>query len=242
MLAIIYKSLIESKKSLLISFGATIFFMLAFGFFSLALSGEDVPNMDIAVKIMFYIGIAASYLINASAQTALISCDRNSRFYGFIFSAPNGKVKLILGKYGGALLIGIAETAIFLLARLALGIDVKPVIIIVLTFIQLLMFAIEAPFIVRLGVKVGKAVKGCIVGVVIAACFVDMLYGENFIGNFDIVQVMDFIDKFQTDTGLQQLLLFGFCGGVLVFFIASTLISLALVRKSVIHISDSEEE
>lgn len=76
----------------------------------------------------------------------------------------------------------------------------------------------------------------------IAACFVDMLYGENFIGNFDIVQVMDFIDKFQTDTGLQQLLLFGFCGGVIVLFIASTLISLALVRKSVIHISDSEEE
>lgn len=160
MLAIIYKNLIEGKRSLLISLGATLFFMLAIGFFSLALGGEDVPIMDIAIKIMFYIGIAASYLINASAQTTLISCDRNSRFYGFILSAPNGKVKLILGKYGGALLIGIAETAFFLLAKLAFGIDVKPVIIVVLTFVQLLMFAIEAPFIVRLGAKVGKAVKG----------------------------------------------------------------------------------
>lgn len=239
MLAIIYKNLIESKRSLLISLGGTIFFMLAF--FLLVLSVEDIPNMDIAVSIMFYLGIAASYLINASAQTTLISCDQNSRFYSFILSAPNGKVKLIAGKYGGALLIGVAETAIFLLAKLALGIDGKPVIIFVLTFIQLLVFAIEAPFIVRLGAKVGQTVKGCIVGVAIAACFVDMLYGENFIGNFDVKQALDFIDKLQNDSGLQRLLLFGFCGGVLVIYIASMLISLVLVRKSVIHISDSEE-
>lgn len=241
MLAIIYKNLIEGKRSLLISFGGTAFFMLALGFFSLALSTVDTPNMDIAVSIMFYLGAAASYLINASAQTTLVSCDRNSRFYGFILSAPNGKVKLIAGKYGGALLIGIVETAVFLLAKLALGIDGSPVIIIVLTFIQLLMFAIEAPFMVRLGAKVGQAVKGCIVGIVIAVCFVDMLYGENFIGNLDLAQAIDFIDKFQSDSGLRQLLLFGFCGGALILYAVSMLISMALVKKSVIRISDDLE-
>lgn len=241
MLAIIYKNIIEGKKSLLIPFIATLVFMFATAFFSIGLSTEDTADMDIVITIIFYISLFTSYIINASAQTTLISCDRNSRFYGFILSAPNGRLKLIAGKYLAALLIGIAETAVFLLVKLALGIDGSPVIIIVMTFVQLLVFAIEAPFIVRLGEKVGQAVKGSIFGIVIAVCFVDMLYGEDFIGNFDVAQVITFIDKLQNDSGLKNLLLFGFCGGAAVLYIASMLISLLLVKKSVVHLSDSEE-
>lgn len=202
-----------------------------------------MPDMDTPLMIMFYIAAIASYIINTSAQTTLISCDHNSRFYGFILSAPNGKLKLIFGKYLGALLIGIVETAIFLLAKLALGIDVEPIIIVALTFIQLLMFAIEAPFIVWFGAKVGQAVKGCIFGGLIMAFFVYILYGDSsFITNgVDYSAILDFISKIQNDSGLQRLLLFGLCGGTLVLYIASTLISLALVKKSAIHISDSEE-
>ena len=90
MLAIIYKNLIECRKSLLLSlFGAA--FVLGALFVSLLIS--DGGDKSAVVSIMFILGMLYTYPMLGNSQSALIGCDQNSRFYGFIFSAPNGRFK-----------------------------------------------------------------------------------------------------------------------------------------------------
>lgn len=243
MLAIIYKNIIENKKSLLLGFGGTAVFMFAVFFMSLAIDSGSPENNTFVNEIMYFLGVIASYFVIDLAQSAIISCDYNSRFCSFILSAPNGRLKFIVAKYVGMLLIGAAETAIFLLAAVLIGIDVNPAVIVAMTFIQLLLRAIETPFMVRFGAKMGQNVKGCIVGALMGAYFIYTLYGDStfFSDGIDYSAVIELLTKLQNDEEFQRLIMFGFCGGTLVLYAASTLISILLLGKSVVHITDAEE-
>ncbi len=243
MLAIIYKNIIENKKSLLLGFGGIVVFMFAVFFMSLAIDSGSPENNAIVKEIMYFLGVIASYFVIGSAQPTIISCDYNSRFCSFILSAPNGRLKFIAAKYAGMLLIGAAETMIFLLVAILIEIDLNPTVIVTMTFIQLLLRAIEAPFMVRFGAKTGQNVKGCIVGVLMGACFIYTLYGDNtfFTDGIDYSTVIELLTKLQNDEGFQRLILFGFCGGTLVLYVASILISTLVIRKGITHLSDSQE-
>lgn len=242
MLAIIYKNIIESRKALLFSLVAAAFFILA-GIISLVTAPNDA-EAEIVIIFMFFLGMISSYLIIGSAQGDLIGCDQNSRFYCFIFSAPNGRFRFIAAKYLGMLIISLVEACVFMLIAKLLDCGISLLIPIFFTLIQLLMRAIEAPFMVSLGAKTGTSVKGCILGGAAMVFVIYSLYGEHslFIEDYDITGIMNFFSEiFGSESS--RLMWLGIIGGaVFIIYIASMLLSVHLAKKGAVRFAESNEE
>lgn len=236
MLAIIYKNLIECRKSLLLSLCGAAFIIIAFFISALISDGGDKNTV---VSIVFILVMLFTYLMLGNGQSTLIGCDQNSRFYSFIFSAPNGRSRLIAAKYIVILFISVIETIFFMLAIKLLDCGLSLLVPVIFTLIQLTTRAIEAPFMFAFGEKTGGGVKGCIIGGIGMAFVINELYGDV---NIDISWAMDFIFKFLNDKNEQHLWLVIIGSAVLVLYAVSMLLSFIVSRKSAVRFADSETE
>ncbi len=78
MLAIVYKNLIETRKSLLILLGGISFIFVDF-FISLIITTDNSDDKNLIVSVLLGLGMACTYLILTQGQSSLVGCDQTSR-------------------------------------------------------------------------------------------------------------------------------------------------------------------
>ncbi len=242
MLAIVYKNLIETRKSLLILLGGISFIFVDF-FISLIITTDNSDDKNLIVSVLLGLGMVCTYLILSQGQSSLVGCDQTSRFYGFIFSAPNGRFKFIAAKYVGMFLLSAVETLIFVIAIKLLDCGMSPLVPVILTLFQLTMRALETPFLITFGEKVGGSVKGCIFGGIAMVIVIYQLYGDNTPSAEDIISwAANNLFKILGDKNTFYLWLGIIAAAVLALYTASMFLSFLLSKRGAVRFADSETE
>lgn len=185
------------------------------------------------IQAGFVMGTVLTYLVVGEAQSAVIGCDRTSRFYSFASTVPYGILRLTLSKYLLVLLITVVETLIFSLLSCIIGCGLNPALPLVFMIIQLFMRAFEIPLMLSFGIKTGKAVKGSVFGAALMAFIIYMLYGDISWLNADLaVSVMNFAEEIISNVGMQAMWLGIIVAGVTVLYAVSLLVSVTAARRN----------
>lgn len=240
MSGIIYKNLLECRRDLLIGLSAFIALNVLL-FIATTVSGNgQKDSVSVVASFLFLISALFTYIIVGEAQSSFFSCDQNFRFYLFMCSLPHGQLKLIAAKYIAIFLISAIETVAFLVTALILGVWSMWPLIIAFLIIQLLVRAVEVPFIASFGEKSGKLIKGGLFGVLILFVMIYLLYGDiSWIRKIELSLLTDFIDMVLSDSAVQTGYLIAVGAGTVLLYVASAFISAQLVRKGSVRYDDA---
>lgn len=227
-----YKNLIECKKDLIIAVISAVFFNTVVIIGTVALDTSDMFGRFI-IQAGFVIGAVLTYLIVGEAQSAVIGCDRTSRFYSFASTVPYGVLKLVISKYLLVFMISAVETLLFSLLSCIIGCGLSPALPLALMIIQLFMRAAEIPLMLSFGVKSGKAVKGSAFGAAVMAFIIYMLYGDISWLNADLTAaVMNFAEDITSNIGMQAMWLGIIGAGVTVLYAVSLWVSVIAAGRN----------
>ena len=231
-IGMIYKNLIECKKDLIIAVISAVFFNAVVIIGTAVLDTSDMFGRFI-IQAGFVMGTVLTYLVVGEAQSAVIGCDRTSRFYSFASTEPYGILRLTLSKYLLVLLITVVETLIFSLLTCIIGCGLNPALPLVFMIIQLFMRAFEIPLMLSFGVKTGKAVKGSVFGAALMAFIIYMLYGDISWLNGDIItSAMGFAEDIMNNIGMQAMWLCIIGAVVIVLYMLSLWVSVTAAKRN----------
>lgn len=228
---LLYKNLIECKNDLIIGIISAVFFNAVVIIGTAVLDTSDMFGRFI-IQAGFVIGAVLTYLVVGEAQSAVIGCDRTSRFYSFASTVPYGVLKLVISKYLLVFMISAVETLLFSLLSCVIGCGLSPALPLLLMIIQLFMRAVEIPLMLLFGVRSGKAVKGLVFGAAMMAIIIYMLYGDISWLNGDLIaSAMNFAEDIINNIGMQTMLLGIVGAGVTVLYAVSLLVSATVARR-----------
>lgn len=231
-IGMIYKNLTECKKDLIIAVISAVFFNAVVVIGTAVLDTSDIFGRFI-IQAGFVMGTVLTYLVVGEAQSAVIGCDRTSRFYSFASTVPYGILRLTLSKYLLVLLITVVETLIFSLLSCIIGCGLNPALPLVFMIIQLFMRAFEIPLMLSFGIKTGKAVKGSVFGAALMAFIIYMLYGDISWLNGDIIaSAMGFAEDIMDNIGMQAMWLSIIGAVVIVLNMLSLWVSVTAAKRN----------
>lgn len=227
-----YKNLIECKKDLIIGIISAVFFNAVAFIGTVVLdTSEDFDRF--LIQAGFTAGAVLTYLVVGEAQSAVIGCDRTSRFYSFASTVPYGVAKLTVSKYLLVFVISAVETLLFSLLACVIGCGLNPAFPLALMIVQLFMRAVEIPLMLMFGMKSGKAVKGAVFGAAVMAFIIYMLYGDiSWLSGDIIASVMRFAEDIMNNIGTQTMWL-GIIGAVvIVLYMLSLWVSVTVAKRN----------
>ena len=227
-----YKNLIECKKDLIIGIISAIFFNAAV-IIGIAVLDTSEDFDRFLIQAGFTVGAVLTYLVVGEALSAVIGCDRTSRFYSFASTVPYGVSKLIVSKYLLVFLISAVETLLFSLLACVIGCGLNPAFPLALMIIQLFMRAVEIPLMLLFGVKSGKAVKGTVFGTAVMVFVIYMLYGDiSWLSGDLIASAMRFAEDIMNNIGTRVMLI-GVVGAiVIVLYMLSLWVSVTVAKRN----------
>lgn len=214
MLGYIYKELKINKMVLAIMFGL----MALFNFFAIPLSLTD-DNLK-GNGMMFYVIIpifsGMSFFIVGMVASGLLEADERKKWGYYTACAPNGIRNQVCSTY---IIVAAGLVINFVFAFIVNTIirqfdstipNVTGMMAIIALFV-LLLRAIELPFFYAFGSKIGAAIKGLLMVLVIFIAAVYFMFGDiSWLGSQD--DVMEAILKFLSDLSIRKLFksVFGF--------------------------------
>lgn len=228
MLRLIYKDLIVYKQQLIAMCIVTVFFAADF----VAAIPSELEAWE--AGLMLCLGSIVVMLVLGMFQQGILEQDESQLWHGFISSASNGVRKQIGSKYIFGLMIsafGVLVMQISFWSWEAIGsfdLSMYNMLLYDLLVVQLVMCAVELPFLVFFGSKLGGTFRMIATGVIFFAAAAYMLFGD--ISAFASVEsvVRWFKDLLDGDnTYLTWVAL----GGALVLYGLSYLISCKLYKN-----------
>lgn len=196
MAGLIYKDLIISKKSMLISIGAVVLTMSLLLVMPIFLrdSGNVEAEFITGLFSVFSSGIMF-LVVGVMVGEILFQPDESKKWAYFIVSSPALASGQIKSKYILTLLIYVAIMLwcdLLSMFMALFGCPFNTFVAAIMMFIMMLMNAIEFPFLVRFGCKVGSNVKTAFTMLLTLIAFEFMLFGdtsfstpERFFGFFE---------------------------------------------------------
>lgn len=204
MSGLIYKNFIQNRKIILL---VTIT-VLAFSEALFMKTPDGMESIRTLILLFSYIFI---YVITGGVfQTSLFEADENKKWAYYVASSPQTVRGQVASKYYFSLIISLIVTLwCFITDALSISINKGTAslatFIVLLFYIQLLMRAIEIPFIVRFGSKVGNSYHAMIFLVIIFIAFVYLLFGDlSHFGSLD--EFYDWFFKFINGGGTKILI------------------------------------
>lgn len=227
-----YKNLIECKKDLIIGIISAVFFNAVVIIGTVVLdTSEDFDRF--LIQAGFTVGAVLTYLVVGEAQSAVIGCDRTSRFYSFASTVPYGVSKLTVSKYLLVFVISAVETLLFSLLSCVIGCGSNPALPLALMIVQLFMRAVEIPLMLMFGVKSGKAVKGAVFGAAVMAFIIYMLYGDiSWLSGDIIASAMGFAEDIMNNIGTLAMWLCIIGAVVIVLYMLSLWVSVTVAKRN----------
>lgn len=178
MAGLLYKELIINKKSLLIFLGTVLFISL--GTISI-ITGEEVdPERAAGVLPMFYFMI---FFFTGMFQPNIFEPDETKKWAHFMTSTPAMARGQVYSKYMAGFLMSLFSmlwcqvidmTVSFILGTQSMAMSA----VYIFLYAQLFLRAVEYPFIVRFGSKIGSTYKMASFFLVIFIVFVYLLFGD----------------------------------------------------------------
>lgn len=244
MLGHIYKDIMVSKKTLLLTF-------LGFAFINswillIPVIDKQIINdfkaMPLIFNVMFMLMIAMTFYIGGMIEDSFILHDESKRWAYFVHSTEDGIKNTVGAKYILCLLFSMMTVFVCSFFN-GLHIDLidkelpnLQSIIIVIFFFQLFMRAISYPFIFAFGSKMGNNIKAITFLVIVAAGLIFLLFGDISAISDHSDEIWDKIFKLLTDIGSnwKLVLIQGIgCSAVCVLYYISYRISCKVYMKGV---------
>ncbi|MCI5751405.1 MAG: ABC-2 transporter permease [Oscillospiraceae bacterium] len=191
MAGLLYKELIINKKSLLIYLGTVLF--LSFGMI-VNITGDDIDPEKVAGIIpLFYFMI---FFFTGMFQPNLFEPDETKKWAYFATSTPAMARGQVYSKYMAGFLMSLFAmlwcqvldmTVNFILGTQTMAMSA----VYIFFYAQLFLRAVEYPFIVRFGSKIGSTYKMASFFLVIFIVFVYLLFGD--LSMLDMNNIFDII-------------------------------------------------
>ena len=246
MLGYIYSNF-KSCKGTFFALMGVLFFSNCFIFLPFLADSEiykaaDADEGSSLLFMMCIFTVALSFYVGGIVQEGLLAADERRKWAYFVVSTKDGIKNQVGSKYILMLLysVMISFVCIFMNALTAdiLGEDVPPTsgLIMLLFFVQLLIRAINAPFIFAFSSKYGNTVRLAALLIVSAIALVYGLFGDLSIINMDTMwtKIVAYIEKLsESETAMWAQT--AFFGGVIVLYILSYKLSCKLYLKGVEH-------
>lgn len=147
---------------------------------SLPLIGLDTKRIDILTAISYYL----SFLILALVNQELFAHDENRPWGNFVSSTPQTAAGQVSGKYymiliENLVLLFCCYLTDVIVVCVADDVTISAIIVGMLIFcLRILIYAIEIPFVIRLGSGVGIAVKGVLLALLALILLCYGLFGD----------------------------------------------------------------
>ena len=206
MLGYLYKDFITNKKTIflllivLLAFNAMVFMLFV---------GDNpeatISGLGVLFQILMFSFSACSFFISGAMASNYFKTDERKKWGYYVVSTPNGIAKQMISKYTMVLIMSGITFTVSLLAnilarKLFPQFDIPNVsgVVLIFLFIQLMIRAIETPFIVGLGQKAGEAVKGILMlGLILFAVIYLMFADISWMGSSDhvIEKIFELITK-----------------------------------------------
>ena len=199
---------------------------------------DSTDGSDPLLGMMCIFTALISFYVGGMLQETIISSDERRKWAYLMSASPDGIKKQVAGKY--ALMVIYSAITAFVcmfmnsLTADIIGKNVPPAsgLILILFFVQLMIRAINAPFIFAFSSKYGNTVRLAAVSIVITAGIIYGLFGDLSWINLD--KVWEKLLKLLTDLNESVKLLWAqviFFGGVTVLYIFSYKLSCKLYLK-----------
>ncbi|MGN1415812.1 MAG: ABC-2 transporter permease [Oscillospiraceae bacterium] len=178
MAGLLYKELIINKKSLLIYLGTVL--LISFGVI-VNMTGDDIdPEKGAGIVPLFYFMI---FFFTGMFQPNLFEPDESKKWSYFVTSTPAMARGQVYSKYMAGFLMSlfamlwcqVLDMAVtFILGAQSMAMSA----VYIFFYAQLFLRAVEYPFIVRFGSKIGSTYKMASFFLVIFIVFVYLLFGD----------------------------------------------------------------
>ena len=180
MLGLIYKDILVNKKEILIYF---LIIILTSVFFFIPFKKETVNDIYIMVTVLKYIFLMCIMIGFGEIQNVILAGDETKGYRQFIMSSSYGAKGHVRSKYTECIIIGIIEMLwcffiSFVSNKITHTKTDLSIGIIVLFSIQIILRALEYPFMFRYGYKYGRYYKTGIMIAFILAATAYGLYGD----------------------------------------------------------------
>lgn len=187
MAGLLYKELIINKKSLLIFLGTILF--ISFGLIAILMDDETDPGTAAGILPLFYFML---FFLTGMFQPNIFEPDESKKWAYFVSSTP----AMVRGQIYSKYMAGFCMTLFCMLlcqvldmaAAFILGEQTMAMAAVyIFVYAQLFLRAVEYPFIVRFGSRIGSVYKMASFFVVIFIIFVYLLFGDlSFLDKNDI--------------------------------------------------------
>ncbi|MBR1422970.1 MAG: ABC-2 transporter permease [Ruminococcus sp.] len=206
MLGYLYKDFATNKKTIrtlllvLVLFNAMVFMLFV---------GDDVDaaitDLGVLFQILMFSFSACSFFISGAMASNYFKTDERKKWGYYVVSTPRGISKQMVSKYIMVLIMSlitftVSVSANILARNLFSKYDIPNVtgVVLIFLFIQIMIRAIETPFIVGIGQKAGEMVKGMLMlGLILFTVIYLMFADISWIGSSDhvIEKIFDLITK-----------------------------------------------
>ena len=184
---LVFKDVIINKKNIKM-FGCMILITLVILLFAPLRAGYDESSF-VFLGLLLPVGIFI--LIGGGLQCTIFTPDEHRHWAYFIGSAPNGAEKYTAAKYIFVLMTTFAAGAVCIIwdqimATFYGDYVSATAMIYIATCVQLILRAIDIPFILRFGTSRGLNIKGILLAVLVFATIVYLLFGDiSMFGSLD---------------------------------------------------------
>lgn len=185
MAGLLYKELIINKKSLLIYLGTVL--LISFGMI-VNMTGDDIdPEKAAGIIPLFYFMI---FFFTGMFQPNLFEPDETKKWAYFVTSTPAMARGQVYSKYMAGFIMSLFAmlwcqvldtTVSFIIGVQSMAMTA----VFIFFYIQLFLRAVEYPFIVRFGSKIGSTYKMASFFIVILIILIYLLFGDLSILNTD---------------------------------------------------------
>lgn len=200
MAGLLYREIVLNKKNLfgmaLGIVGVSVLMFLPFIF------GEDFGETELVTSLMSVLVFFMVFLVLGLMTASIFEADESKKWAYFITSTPLTDASHVKEKYLFTLLLYIALFIwCYFLAVLsaALGGGANGMVAFEMLFVMLAVNAIEFPFLVRFGSKVGSYVKTALMMIIMLIAFEYIFFGDlSIFGSPE--KIFEFFEKFSDTT------------------------------------------
>lgn len=181
MAGLIYKDLIIAKKSVLLGFGIMVFSLSLILIMPMFVDNGMLEAEEVTGILSVFVFFMIFLITGIMAGDGFFSPDESKKWAYFIASSPALAKGQIRSKYLLVLLIYVALVFwcdLLSTVMAAFGCPANSFIAIIMMFVMLILNAIEFPFLVRFGCKVGGNVKTAMIMFLMLIVFEYMFFGD----------------------------------------------------------------
>ena len=172
-------------------------------FLMIPFNAKTMEELGFLYTILGAMCLGGIFMLTGTLENELLLSDETTGYQQFVLSSPMGAKGQVLSKYYTCLLISLLRAFWCILlteiSNMVTGMEnglLLPVI--VLFYLQILLRAVELPFLFGLGARYGSYVKMCVGMVLVFSVMNHAMYGKNFrLQTFD--SLVEYISGFSME-------------------------------------------